>query len=104
MRVVLMTVFLFLYLLVTTARAETTVLVDPTTVLKVPPLLCVYKVSHWDGPKDVMRSTIYFVSIKTCNKIRDARGLPPIDPLKRKKKKEPSIELPDKKSKTRLLL
>lgn len=101
MRVVLMTVFLFL--LVTPARAETTVLVDPTTILEIPPLLCVYKVVHWDDPKGVLRSTVYFVSLKTCNKIRDARGLPPIDPSK-SKKKEPSIELPDKKDKTRIIL
>lgn len=101
MRIFAMMVFLFS--LVTSARAETTVLVDPTVIFEIPPLLCVYKVVHWDDPKGVLRSAVYFVSLETCNKIRVARGLPPIDPSK-SKKKEPPIELPNKENKTTLVL
>ena len=97
----------FLLFLATPAPADvivnTTILVNPTTILIIPPLLCVYKVVHKDGLNKPLKSTIFFISVKSCNKIRAKRGLPPISPSKPRKKELP-IELPDKENKTTLIL
>ena len=97
----------FLLFLSTPAPADiivkTTIPVDPATILTIPPLLCVYKVVHKDGLNKPLKSTIFFISLKKCNKIRAKLGLPPITRSK-PSKKEPPIELPDKENKATIVL